>query len=135
MAGTNLAAVLPTIEAVAPSIITLITALVHKAAPAAEIALGPSTGPVKFAQVFGDVVTSLTSAANAGQIPLTLPSDPAIQVIIQAVVSSMKLAGLLDAPVLAVAGTSVSVVKAPASPNSSVAYTIQHGQTFTITAA
>ena len=85
----------PLITAIAPEIITLIAGLVHKQAPVAEAANGPSTGPVKFADVFGAVITALTSAAAAGQIPKQLPSNDIVKVVIQAVVSSMKLGGLL----------------------------------------
>ena len=90
-------ALIPLIAAIAPEIINLITALVHKAAPAAEQTLGSGTGPVKFAQVFGDVMTALQNAAAAGQIPKALPSDDIVKVVIQAAVNSMQLSGLLGA--------------------------------------
>jgi hypothetical protein len=116
MAAAAIGLALPAIEALAPSIINLITGLVHKAAPAAEAANGPSTGPVKFGQVFTDVVAALNSAAAAGQIAKTLPSDPAIQIIIQAVVTSMQLNGQLASPAATpAANPSVSV-----SPGSGV---------------
>lgn len=89
------AAVIPALEAVAPEIISLITGLVHKAAPAAEQQYGPKTGPVKFADVFGQVITALQNAAKAGQIDKALPSDQTVQLIIQSVVSSMNLSGML----------------------------------------
>ena len=94
---------IPLIGAVLPDIITLITGLIHKAAPLAEAANGPSTGPAKFGDVFASVITSLNSAALAGQISKILPSDEVIKIIIQAVVSSMKLGGLLGAPAATVA--------------------------------
>lgn len=89
------AAIIPLITAIAPEIINLIAGLVHKSAPAAEAANGPGTGPVKFAQVFSDVITALTAAANAGTIYKTLPADEVIKTVIQAVVSSMNMTGLL----------------------------------------
>lgn len=90
------AAIVPIVEAIAPSLISLIAGLVHKSAPAAEQQFGSGTGPVKFAAVFGDVITALQSAAKAGQIDKQLPSDQTIQVIIQAVVSSMNLQGQIS---------------------------------------
>ncbi len=89
------AALVPLITTVAPSIISLIAGLVHKSAPAAETQFGPSTGPVKFATVFGDVMTGLQNAAAANQIDKTLPPDQTVQVIIQSIVTSMKLQGML----------------------------------------
>lgn len=91
------ATIVPIIAQLAPTIVSLITALVHKAAPVAETTNGPGTGPVKFAQVFQSVVTDLNTAANAGQISKTLPDDNTIQTIIQAVVTSMQLSGMLPA--------------------------------------
>lgn len=112
------AAIIPIVASLAPDIIGLIAGLVHKHAPIAE-ATGPGTGPVKFADVFGAVMTALQNAAAAGSISKQLPSDEAIKSIIQAVVSSMKLSGLLDSPV-PVAGQS---------------YTLRAGQSLTITGA
>ena len=111
----------PLITAIAPEIITLITGLVHKQAPVAEAANCPSTGPVKFADVFGAVITALTSAAAAGQIPKQLPSDDIVKVVIQAVVSSMKLGGLLGSPTV--------TIPAPATAQSLV---LKAGQSVTI---
>lgn len=85
----------PLIGAIAPQIISLITGLVHRQAPITEANNGPGTGLVKFADVFGAVVTALQSAAAAGSISPTLPSDDVIRAIIQAVITSMKLSGLL----------------------------------------
>lgn len=89
------AAIIPAVTAIAPSLIDLITGLVHKGAPVAEQQLGPKTGPVKFARVFGEVMAYLQNAAAAGQIDKTLPSDQTVQTIIQAVVTSMNLSGML----------------------------------------
>lgn len=91
-----MAAVLPLVASLAPDIINLIVSLVHKSAPAAEAQLGAGTGPVKFTQVFSDVMTALQSAAAAGQIPQALPTDDLIKLVIQSAVSSMKKLGLLD---------------------------------------
>ncbi len=88
------AAIIPLIAGLAPGVINLIASLVHGAAPQAE-SLGTGTGPVKFATVFGDVMGSLTKAAEAGSIPKVLPSDDTVKMIIQAVVSSMQLSGTL----------------------------------------
>lgn len=81
--------------AVAPTIIDLITRLVHGAAPAAEQKYGPQTGPVKFGDVFASVIDALQKAAGAGQISKALPADETIKLIIQAVVTSMNLNGQL----------------------------------------
>src|SRR3984893_17289926 len=88
------AAIIPLIASLAPTIIDLIASLVHKQAPIAEATLGTGTGPVKFADVFVSVMESLTKAKVAGQIDL-LPDDSTVKTIIQAVVTSMKLTGLL----------------------------------------
>jgi hypothetical protein len=114
------AVALPLISALAPSIIDLIAGLVHKSAAAAEAVNGPKTGPVKFAEVFEDVMTALQKAATAGQIAKDLPPDATVQLIIQSVVSSMKLAGLLDGATLPV----------PANPQ---AISLKSGQSITIT--
>ncbi len=114
------AAIIPLVAAVAPDIIGLIAGLVHRAAPAAE-KNGPGTGPVKFGEVFASVIGSLNSAAIAGQIPKGLPGDDVIKVIIQAVVSSMKLAGLLgDAAVAAISPAQSLVLKSGQSVTISV---------------
>lgn len=112
--ATVLAAAAPIAQAVLPEIISLIAGLVHKAAPAAEAANGPATGPVKFADVFVQVMGNLVKAHAAGQIA-TLPDDPTVKIIIQTVVTSMKLLGALS----------------PAAPDQSIA--IKAGQTITIT--
>lgn len=113
-------AIIPLVTAIAPEIINLITGLVHGAAPVAEQKFGPGTGPVKFADVFGQVIMALQSAATAGQIPKELPSDQTIQTVIQAVVSSMNLAGQL---------TGVPFKPAPVAQN----ITLKAGQTLTVT--
>ena len=92
------AALVPLIAGVLPEVITLIAGLVHRAAPQAEAMMGAGTGPVKFADVFASVMGALTKAAEAGQIPKALPADETVKTVIQAVVSSMKLSGLLDVP-------------------------------------
>jgi hypothetical protein len=112
------AAAIPLIANLAPGLISLIVGLVHKQAPIAEAVHGPSTGAVKFGDVFASVIQSLTTAATAGSIPKELPADETIKTIIQAVVSSMQLSGLLGttavlpAPVLAVANPQTIVLKA-----------------------
>ena len=67
------AALIPLIAGIAPSIITLIASLVHKSAPAAESTNGSGTGPVKFAQVFQTVITSLQQAAAVDKSPKPSP--------------------------------------------------------------
>ena len=122
------AALVPLILGAAPGIIDLITSLVHKSAPAAEQDLGAGTGPVKFAQVFGDVITALQKAAAIDQIPKVLPPDDTIRLIIQAVVSSMILSGGLAPTAPATkAGTSASAIVAPAATAA-----IHPGQSLTI---
>jgi hypothetical protein len=107
--------IVPLIASLAPSIISLIAGLVHKQAPVAETTHGPGTGPVKFTDVFNYVITALQSAAAAGQIDKALPSDDAVKTIIQSVVTSMKLTGLLgDAP----APTSVTVANGTTATSS-----------------
>lgn len=107
------AAIIPIITGLAPTIIDLIAGLVHKQAPVAEATLGAGTGPVKFADVFSYVVGALTKAATAGQIDKTLPSDDAIKLVIQSVVSSLKLQGLLTSETTpsAIAGTQSVTLK------------------------
>jgi hypothetical protein len=123
------AAIIPILTAVGPSLISLIAGLVHRSAPAAEQQLGPGTGPVKFAQVFGDVIAALNRAASAGQIDKLLPSDQEIQLIIQSVVSSMKLAGLLSASQAADISQAIST-PAPAGQQGII---LTAGQSLTIT--
>lgn len=88
------AAIIPLVASLAPSLISLIASLAHPAAQAAE-AIGPGTGAVKFAQVLDTVMGALQTAAAAGTIPKDLPSDETIKVILQAVISTMQLSGLL----------------------------------------
>ncbi len=102
------AAIIPLVASLAPSLIGLIAGLVHKAAPIAE-AQGAGTGQVKFAEVLAAVMGSLTAATEAGQIKM--PDSETVKIVIQAVVSSMKLSGLLDGVVpLAVKGTVPALV-------------------------
>jgi hypothetical protein len=91
------AAIVPIITTLLPEIISLITGLVHKHAPVAEATSGPGTGPVKFADVFVAVMKDLTNAKVAGQIS-AIPDDTTVKFIIQTVVTSMKLDGLLNPP-------------------------------------
>ncbi len=106
-------ALVPLIATVAPEIISLIAGLVHKHAPVVEAANGPSSGPVKFADLFGTVIGALTNAANVGTISKVLPSDDTVKIVMQAVVTSMKMMGLLNGVVTdaAVGGQSI-VLKA-----------------------
>lgn len=90
-----MAAFVPLIAEIAPELINLIVGLVHKKAPIAEASNGPSTGAVKFSEVFQAVIAALNTAAAAGQINKALPPDDTIKTIIQAVVQSMQLSGLI----------------------------------------
>lgn len=96
-------AIIPLVTALAPEIISLITSLVHKKAPAAEAALGAGTGPVKLAQVLQDVTSALQSAVNAGTLPGPMPLASEIQNIVQAVVSSLQSQGYLQSTPLGAA--------------------------------
>ncbi len=120
------AAVVPLIAGLAPEIIKLIAGLVHKQAPVAE-KLGPGTGPVKFASVFGSVMEALTAAATAGQISKALPSDEIVKVIIQAVVSSMQLSGILGPAPGSVPDVPASTSLTPVilRPGQSIVITVQ----------
>jgi len=115
------AALIPLALPIASEIITLITGLVHSHAPAAEAQLAGGTGPVKFTQVFQAVMTQLQAAAAAGQIAGVLPSDEAVKVVIQAVVTSMKLQGQLDsstpAPAPLASRTATGAITAPEANN------------------
>ncbi len=114
------AALIPLIASLAPSVINLITGLVHKTAPIVEATNGPATGPVKFASVFETVIGALQSAAAAGQIDKQLPPDDLIKLVIQSVVSSLKLSGQLGSDTVQPLASSQSLV-------------LKAGQTLTLT--
>lgn len=92
----------PLIQTLGPGLIDLIAGLVHQKAPAAEQARGKGTGPVKYADVFAATMQDLINAHAAGQIP-TLPDEALVKIVIQAVVTSMKLSGQLSSDPTAVA--------------------------------
>jgi hypothetical protein len=118
----GIAAIAPLVTSVAPSIIDLVTSLIHKAAPAAEATLGPGTGPIKAATVLSAMTAQLQQAATSGQIKASdIPSPDVLQVILNAVVKSMNLSGLLEA-----SSTSTT-------PNQAI--TIKPGQSLTISVA
>jgi hypothetical protein len=94
------AALVPLALSLAPEIINLITGLVHKHATVAQVAKVPNTGPVAFADVLSAVGDDLSRAHAAGQITGPIPEDAIVKVIIQAVVTSMKMSGLLGTPAL-----------------------------------
>ena len=129
-------AALPTVIGDAQKVISLIVGLVHKSAPAQE-ALGPGTGPVKFSNVFADVMTELQKAAAAGQIDKTLPSDEMVKAIIQAVVTSLQISGLLGAVATTATPTPAPAAAAPhaavAATGSAQSVTLSAGQSITIT--
>jgi hypothetical protein len=120
-------ALIPLIATLAPAVIDLIAGLVHQKAPQAEAILGAGTGPVKFAEVFVGVMSDLAKASASGQITGGIPADGTVKMIIQAVVTSMKLSGTL--------GTVVATVAVPgilAAPQSLI---LAPGQTITISVA
>jgi hypothetical protein len=89
------AVAIPLIAGLLPDIVSLIAGLVHPKAIAAEAAHGPISGPVKFADVFTGTMKDLIAAHAAGTIAV-LPDEAIVKVIIQAVVTTMKLGGLLE---------------------------------------
>lgn len=115
---------IPLIAGIAPNIISLITGLVHKKAPAVEAVLGPATGPLKFTEVLTAVMTALNASLQAGQIT-DVPHEDLVKVIIQAVVTSMKLAGILDGPTTIPAGTVPGLIS----------YVLHPGQNLTVSVA
>jgi hypothetical protein len=124
----------PLIPTITTELISLITGLVHKAAPIAQAANPvPGTGAVRFADVFASVMQAVIGAHAAGQITGALPDESIVKVVIQAVVTSMKLPGnILDmtgvAPLAAVAAVaSVAVTGAVQS------VVLKAGQTLSIT--
>lgn len=133
------AVAVPLVEALAPSIISLIAGLVHQKAPVQEAALGASTGPVKFANLFVDVMSDLAKAKAAGQID-SIPNDTDAKNVIQSVISSMKLLGLLDgaavpdAPAPALTPKVVQPTVKQTSANSQ-SFALVGGQTLTVSVA
>ena len=125
------AAVIPLITSLAPEVINLITSLIHQFAPQAEVTNGPGTGPVKFADVFVSVMDALTKAKVAGTIA-ALPDDSTVKTIIQAVITSMQMVGLLGSSSIQGASGTPVVPVLPASPSGIV---LQPGQSITITVA
>lgn len=125
--ASDIIALAPTALQSAFSIAGLIASLVHPAAKAAETQIGPGTGPVKLSQVFDTVIGLIQKAAAAGTIPKELPSDETIKLIIQAVVTSMQLSGILG-PTPPAAGSTVSV----GSPDGII---LKPGQRITISVA
>lgn len=120
------AVALPLIEgiaAAAPTVINLITSLVHKTAPVAEATYGPKSGPVKRADVLTAVMGALDRAATSGSIPKALPPDPVIALIVDSVLASMGISGQLTTPSAA--------TPAPAGDQT---IALKPGQSLTITA-
>ncbi len=120
------AAIVPLIGALAPEIISLIAGLVHPKAIAAEAANGPLSGPVKFADVFVSVMSDLAKAHAAGTIA-ALPDDATVKVVIQAVVTSMQLSGLIGGAAAAAPGKS--------APPATQSFALASGQTLTFSVA
>jgi len=125
-------ALIPLIAGMAPDLLKLIVGLVHTKAPAVEQQLGPGTGPVKFAAVFADVLGALGTAASAGVIDKTLPSDEKIKTIIQSVVTSMQLSGVLGtgSAAAAVIGTGLGTISSMGTPQPTI--TLSPGQILTV---
>lgn len=122
-----MAAFIPLAATLAPSIIDLITSLVHHKAPQVEQQLGGGTGPVKFGDVFSYVMASLNAAATAGQIDKQLPSDDLVKLIIQSVVTSMNKFGMLGgtAPIIPMPSPTTGQVTVPGVPGKLVAMLVQ----------
>ncbi len=118
------------------SAITLIAGLVHQKAPVLEDVRGPGTGPVKFTDLFGSVITDLQKAAAAGQIDKVLPSDDLIKLIMQSVVTSMKLQGQLDGVLTSIPlqNTNAATQKLPPSTVVSANYKLTPGMTLIVSA-
>jgi hypothetical protein len=121
------ASIVGLIGSLAPDIINLIASLVQKSATQAEQQLGSGTGPVKFAQVFTDVITALQNAASAGAIGKTLPGDDDVKLIIQSVVTSMKNLGLLSS------STAATLLQPVAAPAGTQTLNLHSGDSLTIT--
>jgi hypothetical protein len=120
----------PLIPVIGNDIISLITGLVHKEAPIAQAANPVAgTGAVRFADVFTAVMQAVVNAHAAGQIAGAIPDDGLVKVIIQAVVTSMKLpGGLLGSPVAVVSADGSQTL-----PPSGTALVLKAGQSITIT--
>ena len=88
-------------------------------------------GDAEVGGVFVDagVIASLNSAAAAGTISKTLPSDSVIQMIIQAAIQTMQLDGLLGST--AVSGLPAAAAKAVSSTQT---IKLTAGQTLTVSA-
>jgi len=122
----------------------LIAGLVHQKAPAQDAALGSGTGPVKFANLFVDVMGDLAKAHAAGTID-TIPDDATAKTVIQSVISSMKLLGLLDGSVVVDPAAVTTVTAPPAAaaaakaqpkvPGASQSFALANGQTLTFAVA
>ena len=119
------AVAIPVLTALAPSILELITSLVHRGAPAQEAALGAKTGPVKFANLFASVMQDLINAHAAGQIAGDLPTTDLVKFVMQIVITSLKLQGVLGSTAVDDAVTvpvpTVAVTPTPAAPAAAVA--------------
>ena len=118
--------VAPLLPVIGNDIISLITGLVHQKAPVAQAANPvPGTGAVRFVDVFTGTMQTLVDLHAKGQIAGPLPDESIVKIIIQAVVTSMKLpGGLLGSP-------------APASSSSSSVQSIvlTAGQSLSISVA
>jgi hypothetical protein len=130
MAAALIPLIAPIFESLAPQVIALITALVHKHAAAAQAQLGVGTGPVKLAQVLTAVNSDLSDAAKAGTIPPVTATGSVAQVV-QSVVGSMKLSGLLGASAASPAVAAKTVSAANATTGSLVV-NMKPGETITI---
>ena len=97
MAAAAIPLIAAAVTTLGPEIISLLASLTHKAAPVAEAAHGPGTGPVKFADLFVSVMGDMARAHAQGQIAV-LPDDATAKLVIQSVLSSLKILGLLDGP-------------------------------------
>lgn len=117
-------ALIPLIAGLAPDLISLIVSLIHPKAIAAE-SLGQGNGALKFADVFVSVMSDLAKAHAAGSIVGPLPDDATVKLILQSVVLSLKLTGVL---------TGGAVPPAPVPPASAQSIALKAGQSLLVTA-
>jgi hypothetical protein len=108
----------------------LIAGLVHKNAPIVQASNGPSTGPIKLGDLVMLVQKALIGAHAAGTLTGTLPDDATVGVIVQSMISIMKLPGGQLGP--AVAGSPASGDPVSVKSGTPVTLTIG-GQSVTIT--
>lgn len=101
------AALIPIVASALPDIVSFIASLIHPKVKAAE-AMGPGTGPLKFADVLTATLAELVRAHASGVIT-TVPDNDTVKVILQSVYTSLKLSGDLAATAAAAAPGAQSI--------------------------